>query len=130
MKKLVAVLMGALYSGMLWWVQRLQPFLSTCSLTQQQKCTSETLSQQANALVQVVCRSGNFVSIDPAPGKPFLGTQGGAFRYYFGVGSSGATPLAVVDRTLSPYVGYGTVTGLRVFNPYGAEDPFEFVVSY
>jgi hypothetical protein len=105
-------------------------FAVTLEFRQPDKCTSETLSQQTNAVVQVVCRSGNFVSIDPAPGKPFLGTQGGAFRYYFGVGSSGAMPLIGLDRTLNPYLGYGTVTGLRVFNPYGAEDPFEFVISY
>jgi hypothetical protein len=129
MKKLVAALISSLFAGMLWAGSVSGTFSVRVQLTQQQKCTSETLSQATNALVQVVCRSGNFVSIDPAPGKPFLGTQGGAFRYYFGVGSSGATPLAGADRALSPF-GYGTVTGLRVFNPYGAEDPFEFVVSY
>ncbi|RYH15343.1 MAG: hypothetical protein EON54_28770 [Alcaligenaceae bacterium] len=104
-------------------------------LQYREKCVSETLGQQTNAVVQVVCGSGgNFVTIDPAPGKPFLGTHGGAFRYYFRLGHRGVTdrglPLVGLDGDVNPYIGYGTVTGLRVFNSQGVEDPFEFLISY
>ena len=90
-------------------------------------CVNESLSQQNNALVRVVCATGQFVSIEPAPGKPFLGTHGGAFRFNMGadtftaLGSSGFG---------NPYLGAGTVTGLRIYNANGADGPLEMLVSF
>jgi hypothetical protein len=52
-------------------------------------CTSETLTEPTNAVVRVVCATSQFVSIAPSPGKPFLGTHDGAFRYNLGTGATG-----------------------------------------
>ncbi len=46
-------------------------------------CVSEALSAQVNAQVRVVCTTGRVVAISAMPGKLFLGTHGGAFRYGF-----------------------------------------------
>ncbi|MCY1165935.1 MAG: hypothetical protein V4455_17720 [Pseudomonadota bacterium] len=90
-------------------------------------CISKSLSEQANALVQVVCSTGQFVSISPVPGKPFLGTHGGAFRYDFvGDRLSGAGPLDAGN----PYIGTGTVTALRIYNANGSDGPLEMLVSF
>jgi hypothetical protein len=133
MKKLIFALLCWAASHA-WAGSVIGGFSVNIHLTYREKCISESLSQQANALVQVVCRSGHFVSIDPSPGKPFLGTHGAAYRYYFDSGSSGVTdtglPLVASDGSAVPNIGYGTVTGLRVFNPSGAEDPFEFLISF
>ncbi|WP_139237339.1 hypothetical protein [Polaromonas sp. YR568] len=90
-------------------------------------CTSESLSQASNALVTVVCGTGQFVSIRPMPGKPFTGTHGGAFRYIFGPGMA-AGPST--NSQLNPYVGTGTVTSLRVLDISGQEGILEFLVSF
>lgn len=84
-------------------------------------CISETLGRQAQALVRVACGSGQFVSITPMPGKPFLGTHGGAFRYHIDVGAASTVLPADAD---SFYRDMGTVTALRVFN---ANDPDGFL---
>ncbi len=91
-------------------------------------CTSQTLSADTNAIVTVVCSSGQFVSIEPQPGKPFLGTHGGAFRYYFGPGIS--LPPQETAREASPYTGAGTVTTLRIGRINGADGPLELLVSF
>lgn len=46
-------------------------------------CVSEALSAQTNAQVRVVCTTGRVVTIAAIPGRLFLGTHGGAFRYVF-----------------------------------------------
>jgi hypothetical protein len=90
-------------------------------------CTSQSLSQASNALVTVVCGTGQFVSIRPMPGRPFTGTHGGAFRYVFGPGIV-AGPTA--NSQLNPYIGTGTVTSLRVLDVSGQEGILEFLVSF
>jgi hypothetical protein len=90
-------------------------------------CTSESLSQASNALVTVVCATGQFVSIRPMPGKPFTGTHGGAFRYMLRPGVT----TAPVDSVLpAPYADTGTVTSLRVLDVSGQEGILEFLVSF
>jgi hypothetical protein len=89
-------------------------------------CISETLSEQTNGMVRVVCGTGQFVSISPFPGKPFLGTHGGAFRYTLGAG--GFTGLLAGYAT--PYTGAGTVTALRIYNANGSDGPLEMLVSF
>ena len=90
-------------------------------------CVSQSLSEQTNALVQVVCQTGQFVSIAPLPGKAFLGTHGGAFRYTLGAGRLSTTQLS---GEASPYMGAGTVTALRIYNANGADGPLEMLVSF
>lgn len=89
-------------------------------------CISETLSEQTNGMVRVVCGTGQFVSISPFPGKPFLGTHGGAFRYTLGPG--GFTGLLAGQAM--PYTGAGTVTALRIYNANGSDGPLEMLVSF
>lgn len=90
-------------------------------------CTSESLSAQAQATVTVVCQTGQFVSIKPMPGKPFVGTHGGAWRYVFGRGTGAMAPP---DSLFNPYIGTGTVTSLRVLDIAGQEGILEFLVSF
>lgn len=73
-------------------------------------CTSQTLSDQTGALVQVVCSTGQFVSISPRPGAPFAPTHGGAFTYYFS--PSSGFRLAGLGGL---YPGAGTITEYRVY---------------
>lgn len=90
-------------------------------------CISETLSEQTNALVRVACGTGQFVSITPFPGKRFLGTHGGAFRYSTGAGMFSAALQSVAGN---PYIGTGTVTALRIYNANGSDGPLEMLVSF
>jgi len=84
-------------------------------------CTNETLNEQTNAMVRVVCGSSQFVSITPSPGKPFLGTHGGAFRYALGTSNF----AGILSRA-----GTGTVTALRIYNATGLNGPLEMLVSF
>lgn len=97
------------------------------NLEKTDSCTSAALSEQTDALVKVVCATGQFVSISPAPGKPFLGTHGGAFRYNFRTNS--ASSLGNIGAE-SFYPGMGTVTGLRIYNANGPDGQFEMLVSF
>lgn len=90
-------------------------------------CISQTLSEQTSALVQVACQTGQFVSITPIPGRPFLGTHGGAFRYGFnGNNVSGGSMF----NAGNPYIGAGTITALRIYNADGSDGPLEMLVSF
>lgn len=90
-------------------------------------CISQTLSEKTNAIVQVACNSGQFVSIAARPGSRFLGTHGGAYRYkldagrFLGLIPSGE-PFA--------FVGNGTITALRIYNTDGNDGPLELLVSF
>lgn len=90
-------------------------------------CISETLSAQTNAVVQVVCSSAQFVRIDPDPSKPFLGVHGGAFRYHFGSRYEIGPGL---DGDELRYVGAGTVTAVRIYNPGSKISLLELLVSF
>lgn len=107
-------------------------FFVKIEVRRSEKCVSETLSERTDALVQVVCRSGNFVSIEPRQGKPFLGTHGGAFRYFFSLGSGTVSePPLDGDAVSDLYVGYGTVTGWRVVDATpGNGKQYEFLITY
>lgn len=89
-------------------------------------CISQSLSEQTNALVQVACQTGQFVSITPYPGKPFLGTHGGAFRYHF----SGNNVSGGMLDAGKPYIGAGTITALRIYNANGSDELLEMLVSF
>src|SRR5690349_18104409 len=70
------------------------------------RCTSATLSAATHAEVQVVCATGQFVTIEATSGRPFLGTHGAAFRYVLDAG--GVVPSNLL---LNADLG-GTVTSL------------------
>lgn len=90
-------------------------------------CTSQTQSAATHAMVRVVCSTGQFVSIEPAPGQPFAGAHGGAYRFNFGPG----LPLAAsLDGASRLHIGAGTVTALRVVTMNGQTDPLEMLVSF
>ncbi|MBX3589205.1 MAG: hypothetical protein KF796_21445 [Ramlibacter sp.] len=89
-------------------------------------CTSQTDSDATHALVRVVCSTGQFVSIDPLPGRPFAGTHGGAHRFTFGRG----VPVASLGPDLRFGIGAGTVTSLHILNLSGRETPLEMLVSF
>lgn len=94
---------------------------------QHQRCISQSMSQQANAEVRVVCQTGQFVEIEPAPGKPFTGTHGDAFRYHLPFSANlGGTLVA----STGAYLGAGTITALRIYNVNGADGPLEMLVSF
>lgn len=95
----------------------------------QEVCISETLSAQTNAVVQVVCSSGQFVRIDPDPTKPFLGVHGGAFRYHFGPRYEIGPPDDRAGDELG-YIGAGTVTAVRIYNPGSKASLLELLVSF
>lgn len=74
-------------------------------------CVTQSLSDATGGIVRVVCRSGQFVSIEARPTGPFLRVHGGAFRYYF------ANGIPAELRFLggaSPWIDPGTVTAIRV----------------
>ncbi len=89
-------------------------------------CISEALSEETNALVSVTCSRGQFVNIAPAPDKPFLGTHGGAFRFYF----DAQDRLAMAPHQFFPYSGVGTITALRIYNADGQDGPLEMMVTF
>jgi hypothetical protein len=95
----------------------------------QDVCISESLSAQTNAVVQVVCSSGQFVRIDPDPTRPFLGVHGGAFRYHFGPRYEIGPPDRLHGDELR-YIGAGTVTAVRVYNPGSKTSLLELLVSF
>jgi len=94
-------------------------------------CISETLSERTNALVRVVCGTGQFVSITANPNARFLGTHGGAFRFVLSQGNPSSDPqLAGQGRANDFYPGTGTVTSWRVDNVDGSEGPLEVLLTF
>ncbi len=87
-------------------------------------CINQTLSQSTRAVVTVVCASNQFVSIEPQPGKSFLGTDGAAYRFMFE-----PTALISADDPLW-YIGAGTITAMHVSHGDGPEHTMELLVSF
>ncbi|MBI2728214.1 MAG: hypothetical protein HYX42_18400 [Polaromonas sp.] len=90
-------------------------------------CVNQTLSEQTNSLVQVICTTGQFVSITPLPGKPFVGTHGGAFRYSVNANNVSSVTMFNANGANN---GAGTVTALRIYNANGSDGPLEMLVSF
>jgi hypothetical protein len=88
-------------------------------------CVSQSLSQATGALVQVICSTGQFVSIGPRPGAPFAGVRGGAFTYYLS-----PTPDFQLDSSRSVMQGTGTVTEYRVYSRDGIDRFIDILVSF
>jgi hypothetical protein len=90
-------------------------------------CRSEVWSEKTQAEVKVICRTGDFVQIEPTPGKPFLGTHGSAHRFHM---SANALPSGVLMANMDASLGAGTVTSLRVYNISGSDGPLEMLVTF
>ena len=96
-------------------------------------CISQTLSEQNNAVVRVVCGTGQFVSITANPDARFLGTNGGAPRFVLSQSrASASSQIAGQNRTNDFYPGTGTVTYSSVlfYNISGTDGPFEMLVTF
>jgi hypothetical protein len=115
--------------------QTSSPFVVQVNLTvsgatpAQSICTSQSLSEQANALVKVVCANGQFVSISANPSQSFLGTHGSAFRYNFAAN----TVVNAQQTSFSQaeiYLSLSTVTGLRVDSLNALQETLEMLVSF
>ena len=90
------------------------------------RCVSEWMSDRTQAEVRVVCQTGQFVAIEPAQGKPFLGTHGSAYRFHLPFTVVGGALVANAD----PHLGAGTITALRIYNVNGGDGPLEMLVSF
>jgi hypothetical protein len=75
-------------------------------------------------LVQVLCSTGQFVSINPKPGAPFI-AHGGAYSYYLSVG----TGSRIAGLSGLP-AGAGTVTEFRVFKVDEANGIIDLLVGF
>jgi hypothetical protein len=101
-------------------------------------CYSRSLSEKTGASVQVVCDSGQFVSIEAVPGQPFLGVHGGAFRYSMSVDRDRSVYDAAAKDPFGWRTGWGTVTMLRLYDvqhaggpgDFWADRPLELLVSF
>lgn len=93
-------------------------------------CTSASQSQATNAQVQVVCSTGQFVSIEPSPGRPFGGTHGGAFRFTFGPGEEPAPALSTLAALGTMGNNAATLTAVRMINLDDSGGPLEMLVSF
>jgi hypothetical protein len=101
-------------------------------------CYSRSLSEQTRASVQVVCDSGQFVSIEAVPGQPFLGVHGGAFRYAMSIDRDRSVYEAAAKDPFGWRTGWGTVTMLRLYDvqhaggpgDFWADRPLELLVSF
>ena len=105
---------------------------STARSTAQSSCISQSLSEQANAVVRVICGTSQFVSITPNPSARLLGSHGGAFNYVLGAGRTASQSASVgglgFSNDFSP--GTGTVTALRINNVDGTEGPLEVLLTF
>jgi hypothetical protein len=87
-------------------------------------CVSQTLSDLTGALVQVLCSTGQFVSIGPRPGAAFI-AHGGAYSYYLSVG----TGSRLAGLSGLP-VGAGTVTEYRLYSVDQANGTVDLLVGF
>ena len=89
-------------------------------------CINETLSEQNGATVRVACASGQFVSISPVPGAPFVGTHGGAYSYHFGSTLRAGNAAGVGEFAH----GAGSTASFRVFGVTEADGRLDLLISY
>lgn len=88
-------------------------------------CVSQRLGQATGAMFQVICSTGQFVSIGPRPGAPFAGVHGGAFTYYLNPASN-----FQLEGSRSAMQGTGTVTEYRVYSRDGIDRFIDILVSF
>jgi hypothetical protein len=78
-------------------------------------CVNRALGNALGAIVKVDCDSNQFVSIEPDPGRPFLGSMSGIRRIWFGLAPHAAAARAELleqdqDSSLSIAPGLVRVT--------------------
>ena len=94
-------------------------------------CINQSLSEKTNAVVRVVCGSGQFVSITANPNARFLGTHGGAFRYVLSPATIYSNSQSIDQGSLLDfYPGSGTVTAWHVYNVDGSEKLLEVLLTF
>ena len=104
---------------------------SSAVSAEQGVCISQSLSEKTNAVVRVVCRSGQFVSITANPNARFLGTHGGAFRYALSPATIYSNSQSIDQGSLLDfYPGSGTVTAWHVYNVDGSEKLLEVLLTF
>lgn len=121
-----ALLAGLLYLP--FWLGAAEvsvPFTVTIRLGE--ICRSGAWSEKTQAEVKVVCSSSEFVSIEPTPGKRFLGTHGTADRFHI---VATALPSGALMANADAFLGAGTVTSLRVYNISSNDGLLEMLVSF
>lgn len=89
-------------------------------------CISQSLTEQNNAIVRVVCQSGQFVSISPIAGGRFVGSHGGAYSFYFG-SSYRAVNIAGYGEFAH---GAGSAAAYRVFGLTESEGRLDMLVVF
>lgn len=87
-------------------------------------CVSSSLTQQTRAQVQVVCSTGEFVSIEPLLNQEFVPTHGGAFRFSLG-GRVGELASWSMTRDRGE-----TVTAVELFELVENAEVIEMLVSF
>jgi hypothetical protein len=94
-----------------------------------EQCTSGTIPRSGDAVVQVVCASGNFVRIDPGRGS--AGSQTGASRYWLQRrdGLALAVPGTPQDDAEAAE-GLGTVTEYRLVRNSTMDNLVELLISF
>jgi hypothetical protein len=94
-------------------------------------CISQTLSEKTNAVVRVVCGTGQFVSMTANPNVRFLGVNGGAYRYVLSPGITSPGPQSgSLGLSNDFYPGTGTVTAWRIYNVDGSDGPLEVLLTF
>ncbi len=96
-------------------------------------CISQSLSLQANAIVRVACKGGEFVSITRNPNLPFVGSNGAAFQYSFASGQGRAALPASQAGTWDKFValmGSGTITSWLDDNTESGKPPRSLLVTF
>lgn len=131
MKRLATLLIAVLALPAAWSAGTGQQFSVRVTVSAA-KCTSETLRETRAAVVQVVCDSSPFVSIEPTRPGAFAGFVGGPFRFRLGSPEAelaGFIPVAT-DYGSTAYPAEGTVTGFRMVGESIADNHFELLISF
>jgi hypothetical protein len=92
----------------------------------QSMCVNETLNARAGVIVQVACRSGQFVDIS-MPAGILAGEQERVYRLPFGPGFYfPADSSSVADELLEA----GIITGLHIDRPDQGAGPLTMMVTF
>jgi len=128
MTRLIALLLAALTTQAAWAATASSQFTVRLTLSNGGKCTGETLSQPAAAVVQVVCGStGPFVHIEPPPSVAPAAFIGRTFRYP--QPTEGFVPMTT-EQGISVGTPVATVTEFRVVGDSVRDNQFELLISF
>lgn len=128
MTRFLPFVLAALATQSAWAASASSQFAVHMTVSNGGKCSGETLSQPAEAVVQVVCGStGPFVHIEPPPEIAPAAFIGRAFRYPASI--EGFVPVTTesgirVDTPLA------TVTEFRMVGDSVRDNHFELLISF